>query len=68
MEQLLSDHADGSVIDIISGSRDATLPLSGDDALIASGDDFGFNEMSSFYEDFRGVFSITTKGRISHEI
>ena len=47
------DHANGSVIDIISGSRDATLPLTGDDALIASGDDFGFNEMSSFYEDFR---------------
>ena len=34
-------------------SRDATLPLTGDDALIASGDDFGFNEMSSFYEDFK---------------
>ena len=47
------DHADGSVIDIISGSRDATLPLTGDDALIASGDDFGFNEMSSFFEDFK---------------
>ena len=43
----------GSVIDILSGSRDATLPLTGDDALIASGDDFGFNEMSSFYEDFK---------------
>ena len=49
----VSDHADGSVIDIISGSRDATLPLTGDDALLASGDDFGFNEMSSFYEDFK---------------
>ena len=47
------DHAVGSVIDILSGSRDATLPLTGDDALIASGDDFGFNEMSSFYEDFK---------------
>ena len=47
------DHANGSVIDILSGSRDATLPLTGDDALIASGDDFGFNEMSSFYEDFK---------------
>ena len=47
------DHASGSVIDILSGSRDATLPLTGDDALIASGDDFGFNEMSSFYEDFK---------------
>ena len=47
------DHAAGSVIDILSGSRDATLPLTGDDALIASGDDFGFNEMSSFYEDFK---------------
>jgi len=49
----VTDHADGSVIDIISGSRDATLPLTGDDALIASGDDFGFNEMSSFFEDFK---------------
>jgi len=49
----VSDHADGSVIDILSGSRDATLPLIGDDALISSGDDFGFNEMSSFYEDFK---------------
>ena len=47
------DHANGSVIDILSGSRNATLPLTGDDALIASGDDFGFNEMSSFFEDFK---------------
>ena len=47
------DHANGSTIDIISGSRDASLPLTGDDALIASGDDFGFNEMSSFFEDFK---------------
>ena len=47
------DHAAGSTIDIISGSRDATLPLAGDDALIASGDDFGFNEMSSFFTDFK---------------
>ena len=34
MEQLNLDHASGSVIDILSGSRDATLPLTGDDALI----------------------------------
>ena len=47
------DHVSGSTIDIISGSRDASLPLTGDDALIASGDDFGFNEMSSFFEDFK---------------
>jgi len=47
------DHVSGSTIDIISGSKDATLPLTGDDALIASGDDFGFNEMSSFYSDFK---------------
>ena len=47
------DHVSGSTIDIISGSRDATLPLAGDDALIASGDDFGFNEMSSFFEDYK---------------
>ena len=47
------DHVNGSTIDIISGSRDASLPLTGDDALIASGDDFGFNEMSSFFSDFK---------------
>ena len=47
------DHVSGSTIDIISGSKDATLPLTGDDALIASGDDFGFNEMSSFFEDYK---------------
>ena len=47
------DHAAGSTIDIISGSKDATLPLTGDDALIASGDDFGFNEMSSFFTDYK---------------
>ena len=47
------DHVAGSVIDIISGSRDASLPLTGDDALIVSGDDFGFNELSSFYQDFQ---------------
>ena len=35
-----SDHAAGSVIDIVNAS---------DDALIDSGDDFGFNEMTSFY-------------------
>ena len=47
------DHDAGSIIDIISGSRDATLPLTGDDELILAGDDFGFNEMSSFYQDFK---------------
>lgn len=47
------DHAAGSVIDIISGSRDASLPLTGDDALIVAGDDFGFNELTSFYQDFQ---------------
>ena len=47
------DHVSGSTIDIISGSKDATLPLTGDDALIASGDDFGFNEMSAFFTDYK---------------
>ena len=47
------DHVAGSVIDIISGSRDASLPLTGDDALIVAGDDFGFNELTSFYQDFK---------------
>jgi len=49
----VSDHTAGSVIDIISGSRDASLPLTGDDALIVAGDDFGFNELTSFYQDFK---------------
>ena len=49
----ISDHDAGSIIDIISGSRDASLPLTGDDALIVAGDDFGFNELSSFYQDFK---------------
>ena len=46
-------HAAGSVINLISGSRDASLPLTGDDALIVAGDDFGFNELTSFYQDFK---------------
>jgi len=49
----VSDHVAGSVINLISGSRDASLPLTGDDALIVAGDDFGFNELTSFYEDFK---------------
>ena len=49
----VSDHTAGSLIDIISGSRDASLPLTGDDALIVSGDDFGFNELISFYQDYK---------------
>jgi hypothetical protein len=49
----ISEHPSGSVIDIISGSRDASLPLTGDDALIVSGDDFGFNELTSFFEDYK---------------
>lgn len=52
-ETPVSDHTAGSLIDIISGSRDASLPLTGDDALIVSGDDFGFNELSSFYQDYK---------------
>lgn len=35
-----AEHAAGSVIDIVNAS---------DDALLDSGDDFGFNEMTSFY-------------------
>lgn len=49
----VSDHVAGSVINLITGSRDASLPLTGDDALIVSGDDFGFNELSSFYQDYK---------------
>jgi len=49
----VTDHASGSTIDIISGTRTPDLPLTGDDALILDGDDFGFNEMTSFYEDYK---------------
>lgn len=49
----ITEHDVGSSVNLISGSRDATLPLTGDDALIVSGDDFGFNELRSFYEDFK---------------
>ena len=49
----ITDHVAGSVINLISGSRDASLPLTGDDALIVAGDDFGFNELNSFYQDFQ---------------
>ena len=49
----VSDHTAGSIINLISGTRDASLPLTGDDALIVAGDDFGFNELSSFYQDYK---------------
>lgn len=49
----VSDHASGTTINIISGTRTPDLPLTGDDALILDGDDFGFNELSSFYQDFK---------------
>ena len=48
-----TDHTSGSTIDIISGTRTPDLPLTGDDALILDGDDFGFNELTSFYQDFK---------------
>ena len=49
----ISNHVAGSTIDIISGTRTPDLPLTGDDALILDGDDFGFNELTSFYQDFK---------------
>jgi len=49
----ITDHAIGTPVNVITGSRDATLPLTGDDTLIVSGDDFGFNELKSFYQDFK---------------
>lgn len=52
-ETAVVDHAIGTPVNLITGSRNATLPLTGDDALIISGDDFGFNELRSFYEDFK---------------
>ena len=52
-ETTVSEHTSGSVVNLISGSRDASLPLTGDDALIVAGDDFGFSELTSFYQDFK---------------
>ena len=52
-ETTVSEHTSGSVVNVISGSRDTSPPLSGDDALIVAGDDFGFSELSSFYEDYK---------------
>tara|TARA_A100001201_G_scaffold142445_2_gene140679 strand:- start:238 stop:1317 length:1080 start_codon:yes stop_codon:yes gene_type:complete len=48
-----TDHVNGSVVNIISGTRTPDLPLTGDDNLILDGDDFGFNEMTSFFTDFK---------------
>jgi len=48
-----SDHAIGSTINVIEGANAPTLPLQGDDALILDGDDFGFNELTSFYQDYK---------------
>ena len=48
-----TNHVNGSTIDIISGTRTPDLPLTGDDAEILDGDDFGFNEMTSFFTDFK---------------
>jgi len=49
----ISDHVIDATIDIISGTRTPDLPLTGDDALILDGDDFGFNELTSFYQDYK---------------
>jgi len=48
-----TDHASGSIVNIISGTRTPDLPLTGDDDLIVAGDDFGFNELTSFYQDYK---------------
>ena len=47
------DHVAGSIVNIISGTRTPDLPLTGDDNLIVAGDDFGFNELTSFYQDYK---------------
>ena len=46
-------HVNGAGIHKMTGKADATLPLTGDNALIEVGDDFGFNETRSFYQDFK---------------
>ena len=47
------DHVVDSLVNKISGTRTPDLPLTGDDALILDGDDFGFNELTSVYQDFK---------------
>ena len=49
----VSAHITNTSVDIISGTRTPDLPLTGDDALILDGDDFGFNELTSEYSDYK---------------
>ena len=52
-----TEHVNGAGIHKMTGKADATLPLTGDNALIEVGDDFGFNETTSFYQDFKSYSS-----------
>jgi len=45
------------LLPLMSGQAEATLPLTGDNAGIEIGDDFGFNETTSFYQDFKSYSS-----------
>ena len=49
----ITAHLKDTSVDIISGTRTPDLPLTGDDALILDGDDFGFNELTSVYQDYK---------------
>ena len=49
----ITSHLKDTSVDIISGTRTPDLPLTGDDALILDGDDFGFNELTSVYQDYK---------------
>ena len=48
-----TEHVNGAGIHKMTGQKSAVLPLTGDDAEIEVGDDFGFNETTSFYQDFK---------------
>ncbi len=50
---IATSHVNGAGIHKMTGKADATLPLTGDNAGIEMGDDFGFNETTSFYQDFK---------------
>ena len=53
----IASHVNGAGIHKMTGKTEATLPLTGDNAGIEAGDDFGFNETTSFYQDFKSYSS-----------
>ena len=55
---IATSHVNGAGIHKMTGKTEATLPLTGDNAGIEAGDDFGFNETTSFYQDFKSYSSV----------